>query len=355
MGGCALTGKIRAGVIGAASYTGGELLRILLLHSGAVVSIVTSGTFEGQSAGAAHPFLTNSTDLRFAPYDPDTIIKNCDVVFLAKPQPSSFAYVRELAGSGLKIIDLSAGFRFKDVSVFENWYGMKHECPEHLETAVYGLPELYASDISRADLVANPGCYPTGVILALAPLLKSGKIDPGNICVNAVSGFSGAGKAKAVESNFAPEIFGNIKPYKLTSHPHTPEIEDVLSRVWGKEIKVTFAPHVAGFERGILSTVYAGISGDATEKSLNRLCEEFYENNRFVRVRDESGRAEIKDVVYTNFCDIGIKVNERTGTAIITAALDNLVKGASGQAVQNMNVMFGLPEGEGMLPGGEND
>ncbi len=344
--------KIRAGVIGAASYTGGELLRILSLHPRAAVSRITSETFDGRPAGSAHPFLSNALDAEFAPYDPDDIEANCDAVFLAKPQPSSFGYVKDLAGRGLKIIDLSAGFRFRDRKIFESWYCMEHEAPEFLEEAVYGIPELYSSEIASASLIANPGCYPTGVILGLAPLLERGLAGAERICVNAVSGFSGAGKARSSESNFAPEIFNNIKPYNLTGHPHTPEIEGQLSVLCGSEVKVTFVPHVAGFERGILTTIYASVGSGVSEEGLNGLYAEYYSGKKFIRIRQEQGRAEIKDVIYTNFCDIGIKINRRTGVAVITAAIDNLVKGASGQAVQNMNVMFGLAEGDGMLPGG---
>lgn len=344
--------KIRAGVIGAASYTGGELLRILAMHPRAAVTRVTSKTFEGGPVGSAHPFLSGVIDAEFTPYEPDDTEANCDVVFLAKPQPSSFGYVNELAGRGLKIIDLSAGFRFRDREIFESWYGMEHGAPGFLEEAVYGIPELYPSEIAAASLIANPGCYPTGVILGLAPLFRKGLVKAESICVNAVSGFSGAGKAKRSESNFAPEIFNNIKPYNLTGHPHTPEIEEQLSGLCGRDIKVTFAPHVAGFERGILTTIYAPAGSPASEDELNALYAEYYSGKKFIRIRAEQGRAEIKDVVYTNFCDIGIKINERTGIAVITAAIDNLVKGASGQAVQNMNVMFGLDEGDGMLPGG---
>lgn len=347
--------KIRAGVIGAASYTGGELLRILALHPRAAVSRITSVTFEGKPVGSAHPFLANALDAAFSPYDPDDIAANCDAVFLAKPQPSSFGYVRDLAGRGLKIIDLSAGFRFRDRKIFESWYGMEHGAPEFLQEAVYGIPELYSSEIAGASLIANPGCYPTGVILGLAPLLERGIAEAERICVNAVSGFSGAGKAKRSESNFAPEIFNNIKPYNITGHPHTPEMEVRLSGLCGREVKVTFVPHVAGFERGILTTIYAPVGSGASEQELNGLYAEYYSGKKFLRIRKEQGRAEIKDVIYTNFCDIGIKINGRTGVAVITAAIDNLVKGASGQAVQNMNVMFGLAEGDGMLPGGGGD
>ncbi len=354
-GGCVLGNKIRCGIIGAASYTGGELLRILSIHPFAEISCVTSETFEGKSVACAHPFLLNCVDIGFVPYDASKIRENCDVVFLAKPQPSSFGYVKDLFGGRLKIIDLSAGFRFKDASVFESWYGMKHGSPEFLADAVYGMPELYFEEISKAVLVANPGCYPTCAVLATAPLLKNGMADAEGICINAVSGFSGAGKAKANESNFAPEIFNNIKPYNITGHPHTPEIEEELSRICGRGMKVTFVPHVAGFERGILTTIYLKPSAEASLEELNGLYAGFYQNRRFVRIRTGPGRAEIKDVVYSNFCDVGIQLNRRTGVIIITSAIDNLIKGASGQAVQNMNIMFGLPECSGLLPGGESE
>ena len=352
--------KVKVGIVGAAGYTAGELLRILANHSGVAVSYLASDSSSGSMVDKIHPFLRNVVDLELKPYEPQEIAKNCKLVFLAKPHPSSFKFAKELSGLGVKLIDLSGVFRIHNVKVFEDWYGVKHECPELLSGSVYGLPELYYEEIRQADFVANPGCYPAGVILGLAPLFKKKEgaglskkiVETDGIIINSVSGFSGAGRSKQNENNLAASVVDNIKPYKITTHPHTPEIEQELGRLLGEEeIKVTFVPHVAGFERGIISTMYLKLAGlmnqTPTKDELCELYTEFYKGKPFVRVYTE-GNPEIKNVVYTNFCDIGIDVNKRTGIVIVTTALDNLVKGASGEAVQNMNIMLGYDEGEGL-------
>ena len=390
----------RVGIVGAAGYTAGELLRILASHKTAKISYLASDSFSGSSVGAIHPQLKNLVDVEVKTYDCKEAVKNCDVVFLAKPHPSSFRYAKELLGEGLRVIDLSGVFRFKDVEVFEEWYGTKHEHPELISESVYGLPELYYEEIRGARLIANPGCYPTGVILGLVPLMREGIVETGGIVINATSGFSGAGRSKKNDNNLAANVVGNISPYRVTDHPHTPEIEQELgkliphktshptplpqgeressssTRESEKEIKVTFVPHVAGFERGIFSTMYLRLKerensmdsrfrgNDKTNKvkpavagsSVNRtttdglynLYSEFYRGKPFVRIYAGGRETQIKNVIYTNFCDIGIDVNERTGTVIVTTALDNLIKGASGQAIQNMNIMMGYDEREGL-------
>ncbi len=381
----------RAGIVGAAGYTAGELLRILASHKTAEISYLASDSFSGTSVGTMHPQLKNLVDVEVKTYDCKEIAKNCDVVFLAKPHPSSFRYAKELLEEGLKVIDLSGVFRFRNVEVFEEWYGVKHEHPELISESVYGLPEFYHEEIRRARLIANPGCYPTGVILGLAPLMSEEIVEIEGIVINAASGFSGAGRSKKNDNNLAANVVGNISPYRVTDHPHTPEIEQELGKLGGgsmQEMKVTFVPHVAGFERGIFSTMYLRLrergnsmdsrfrgndKGDvdgrgsgndkhglinqtaagspanrATTDGLYKLYSEFYRGKPFVRICAGGRETQIKNVVYTNFCDIGVEVNERTGTVIVATALDNLIKGASGQAIQNMNIMMGYDEKEGL-------
>ena len=362
--------KCRVGIVGAAGYTAGELLRILAGHRTAEVSYLASDSSSGNSAGTVHPQLKNLVDVEIKPYNYKEAAKMCDLVFLAKPHPSSFRYAKELLGEGLKVIDLSGVFRFKDVKVFEDWYGVKHECPELVSESVYGLPELYHEEICRARLIANPGCYPAGVILGLAPLIREGIVETEGIVIHSTSGFSGAGRSKKNDNNLAANVVGNISPYRVTDHPHTPEIEQELGRLAGErmqEIKVTFVPHAAGFERGIISTMYlsrikpatAGspvnratteedLMNQATTDGLYRLYSEFYQGKPFVRICGGGKETQIKNVIYTNFCDIGVDVNERTGTVIVTTVLDNLIKGASGQAIQNMNIMMDYDEREGL-------
>ncbi len=348
--------KVKVGIVGAAGYTAGELLRILANHSGVTVSYLASDSSSGSRVDKIHPFLKNVVDSELKPYEPHEIAKSCELVFLAKPHPSSFKFAKELSELGVKLIDLSGVFRIHNVKVFEDWYGVKHECHGLLSRSVYGLPELYYEEIRGADFVANPGCYPVGVILGIAPLLKKKEsaglsrkiVETDGIIINSISGFSGAGRGRQNENNLAASVVDNIKPYKMTTHPHTPEIEQELGRlVGGREIKVTFVPHVAGFERGIISTMYLKLAGLMDRDELCGLYAEFYKGKPFVRIWTE-GNPEIKNVIYTNFCDIGVDVNKRTGVVIVTTALDNLVKGASGQAVQNMNIMLGYDEGEGL-------
>jgi N-acetyl-gamma-glutamyl-phosphate reductase len=248
----------------------------------------------------------------------------------------------------MKLIDLSGDFRLKDVSQFENWYGIKHECPELLSESVYGLPELYYEQIQSAKFIANPGCYPTGIILGLAPVIQERIAGIKRIIINSVSGFSGAGRGGRNKNNLAANVVDNIKAYKITNHPHTAEVEQELGKLCGEEVKVTFVPHVAGFERGIINTMYLELEKTITQEELYQRYLEFYRGKPFVRVCGDEEPPEIKNVIYTNFCDIGVNLNYRTGMVIITTVLDNLVKGASGQAIQNMNLMSHYNECESL-------
>ncbi len=341
---------IKIGIVGAAGYTAGELLRILSGHKEAAISYLASDSFPGNRVDKVHPFLKNVLDLEFKVYNPEEIVEMCDLIFLAKPHPSSFRFANELLKKGVKLIDLSADFRLKDVTEFEKWYGIKHDCPELLSKSVYGLPELYYEKIEEANLVANPGCYPTGIILGLAPLIKEKIVGIDRIIINSVSGFSGAGRGKGNENNLAANVVDNIKPYKVTNHPHTGEIEQELGKLSGGEVKVTFVPHVTGFERGIINTMYLSLEKTISQEQLYEHYLEFYDGKPFVRVYADGKNPEVKNVIHTNFCDVGINLNDRTRSVIVTTVLDNLIKGASGQAIQNMNIMSHYNEAEGLRP-----
>ena len=275
-------------------------------------------------------------------------MQNCDLVFLSKPHPSSFEFAGELHKSGVRLIDLSADFRLKDAMKFEEWYGIEHECPDILSESVYGLPELYREQIRKSNFIANPGCYPTGIILGIAPLMKDRIAGTTKIIINSVSGFSGAGKGAANKNNLAADVVDNIKPYRITNHSHTGEIEQELEKLCGENVRVTFVPHVAGFERGIINTMYLELIKKVTQEQLCERYIEFYKEKPFVRVCTSGENPEIKNVLHTNFCDIGVNVNYRTGEAVVITVLDNLIKGASGQAVQNMNIVCGYNEREGL-------
>ena len=340
-----MNGKV--GIIGAGGYTAGELLRILINHKNVTISYLASDSFSGHCVDKVHPFLKNLLKLKLMAYDPEEAKKSCELIFLAKPHPSSFKFAEELLDKGLKVVDLSSNFRLKDQKVFENWYGIKHECPQLLSKSVYGLPELYFEQIKGANLIANPGCYPAGIIIGLAPIIDKEFINTHEVVVDSVSGFSGAGRSGKNENSLAANVVANIKPYKVTNHPHVAEIEQELGKLCGKNIKITFVPHVAGFERGIINTLFLRSKGDISQDTLNSIFHKFYQEKPFVRICKDKN-PEIKNVIHTNFCDIGVSLNHRTKTVIITTVLDNLVKGAAGQAVQNMNVMLGYNQEEGL-------
>jgi len=271
-----------------------------------------------------------------------------DVAFLALPHRVSFGIVPDLLKAGTKVIDLSADFRLKSATIYEKWYGEKHTAAALLPDAVYGLPEIYRYEIRKAALVANPGCYPTSVILGLAPAVRAGVIDLSSIIIDSKSGISGAGR-KAANEYFKSE-HPNVKPYNIAGgHRHIPEIEQELSRVAGETLKVTFTPHVIPMERGMLSTIYANLSEKVSSAKALDLYKDFYKKEPFVQVLPEGEIPKIKDVTGENFCDIGLRVDERTGRLVVVSAIDNLLKGASGQAVQNMNIMFGFDEKEGLV------
>lgn len=363
--------KVKAAVIGGSGYTGLELLRLLATHPEVEVSAVTSRQYEGCAVGDVFPSLKTFYDgLDFTSID-DALGAGADVVFLALPHGTAMGEARRFSDKAKLIVDLSADFRLKDKSVYEEWY-QEHTEAGLLKGAVYGLPELFRQDIkgikgikgiNGTALIANPGCYPTGAALALAPLLKGeGKVDPSSIIIDSKSGISGAGRRASVETSFVETAQG-FKAYKVASHRHTPEIEQTLSiisglaGVAGEGIKVSFTPHLLPVSRGILTTAYATLTGEyATADTFDTanilaLYEAFYKDEPFVRVLskglDVSG-PDIKCVRGSNFCDIGVTVDKRTGRVVVVSAIDNLVKGASGQAIQNMNIALGIDETLGL-------
>ena len=338
---------IKIGIAGASGYTGLELIRLLVGHPGVELTVLTSETFQGQNIAEVFPSLNGIVDLELRPLD-NNIAKDCQVLFLALPHTLAMSKLPDYLQSDCKIIDLSADYRLKDPKAYTDWYSVTHTNPELLEKAVYGLPELHRQAIQSAQLVANPGCYPTSVVLALAPLLKTDWVDLGSIISDSKSGVSGAGRKPSLTSHFA-EVNEGISPYGLADHRHTPEMEQELSALAGKSVRLTFSPHLVPMTRGMLSTVYINLNQAITDEKLVEHYRSFYKGENFIRVLNPGKFASSHHVLSSNFCDIGLKVDSRNQRLIITSALDNLIKGASGQAVQNMNIMLGLDEKTGLM------
>jgi N-acetyl-gamma-glutamyl-phosphate reductase len=336
----------KVAVIGASGYTGVELLRLLAGHPQVTVSCVTSRQQAGQSLAEVFPSLAGVYDLTFEALEAAALAGRADLVFTAVPHQAAMAMVPDLLAAGCKVVDLSADYRLHDAAVYAEWYE-PHQTPDLLAEAVYGLPELYREQVRPARLVANPGCYPTSIALALTPLLRGGLIDPATLIVDSKSGTSGAGRAAKVDSLYC-EVNEGFKAYGLPRHRHTPEIEQTLSEVAGHKVTISFTPHLLPVNRGILSTCYATLAADVSLVQLLALYREQYAGERFVRVLPEGCLPNISQVRGSNFCDIGLAVDPRTRRVIALAAIDNLVKGAAGQALQNMNLMLGLEEGLGL-------
>ena len=278
----------------------------------------------------------------------EALVEQVDVVFTATPQGLCAALVSEDVLKKIKVIDLSADFRIKDVSVYEKWYGIEHKSPQFIAEAVYGLCEINREAVKKARLVANPGCYPTCSTLSIQPVLKAGLIDPKSIIIDAKSGTSGAGRGAKVDNLYC-EVNESIKAYGVTVHRHTPEIEEQLSYIAGKEVLINFTPHLVPMNRGILITAYANLLKPVTYEEVKKLYDDCYEGERFVRVLDKNIYPETRNVHGSNYVDVNFRIDERTNRIIMMGAMDNLVKGAAGQAIQNMNLMFGLPEETGLL------
>jgi len=336
--------KFKVGVIGATGYTGVELLRLLILHTDVQLEVITSESKAGKKISQLHPSLGGIADIELQKME--TIKEHeLDLVFLALPHRVSMDFVKEHGLEDFRIVDLSGDFRLNDAALYEKWYDKKHVCPQYIDQSVYGLPELNRDDIRNADLVANPGCYPTSTILALLPLIQQKMIDPKSIIVDSKSGVTGAGSSPKTFTHF-PNQFGNFFAYGLKSHRHTPEIEMILGTVDGDELTVQFTPHLLPIDRGILTTTYSSPTKAVNEELVRDAYLNYYEKEHFVRVVDQP--PSVKNVRGSNFCDLYATYDERTNRVITISAIDNLVKGAAGQAIQNMNLMFGLLENSGL-------
>jgi len=339
--------KHKVAVVGASGYTGAELLRLLARHPAVEVTAATSETYTGKPVAATLPALAGFVDLSYEALDPERLAAVSEIVFLALPHTASAAPAAALLHAGCRVIDLSADFRLHDPGVYERWYRAAHPVPRLLQEAVYGLPELYRESIRRTRLVAVPGCYPTGALLGLAPLVRERRIALDSVIVDAASGISGAGRKLELGLHFS-EANENFKAYGVASHRHMPEIEQELSRLAGQEIVVTFTPHLVPMTRGILSTIYATLTSPMAVEAVHALFQRAYKEEPFVRVLSPGSLPETKHVWGSNFCDIGCAVDARTGRVILITAIDNLVKGAAGQAIQAMNLMVGLDETLGL-------
>jgi N-acetyl-gamma-glutamyl-phosphate reductase len=337
--------KVRVAVLGGSGYTAVELLKILLRHPHAEVAAVTTRQEEGKRVSDLHPILLGRCDLAMEPFDPDALAaKGVTCVFGCLPHGASMAAVPPLLERGMRVIDLSADYRLTDPAVYAEWYKEPHHDEENLNHAVYGLPELYADRVRRAKLVANPGCYPQTAILGLAPLLAAKLIEPTGIIIDAKSGVSGGGRTPKLSFHF-PECNESVTAYGVGTHRHTPEIEQALSDVAGAEVQVIFTPHLMPMDRGILSTIYATPTLPVSEAQLTKVVREYYRGKPFVRVRETPPAT--KDTAHTNFLDVCVRLVR--GRVLVLAAEDNLVRGASGVAVQNFNLMHGFPETAGLL------
>jgi N-acetyl-gamma-glutamyl-phosphate reductase len=337
---------IKAAIFGASGYTGQELTRILSGHPEVKLVAVTSRRFAGQPIADVFPSLQGLTSLKYKNASPYEISNVCDIVFLALPHGVSMEIAPEFIKAGKKVIDLSADYRLRDIKTYEAWYG-KHSSSKFIKDAVYGIPELYRQKIKKTKFIANPGCYPTSIILGLAPALKKKLLDISTIVADSASGVSGAGREPLTGSLFC-EIAGGFKVYKVGKHRHLPEIEQELNALAGKKFAISFTPHLLPVKRGILSTIYAKLKKDISLGELHSLYCAFYAGEKFIRICPEDSYPNISSVCGSNYCDIGLVVDPRTKRVIIMAAIDNLIKGAAGQAVQNMNIIYGFKEDTGL-------
>jgi len=339
--------ETKVGIVGGSGYVGGELLRILLFHPQVKVTTVVSRQHVGEYVSRVHANLRGLTDIKFSPLDLSLLTENCDAVFTAVPHGDSRSIVPALLVAGLRVIDMGADFRLKDPAHYVEWYGWEHEQGELLKQAVYGLPEIHRDEIGGARLVACPGCMATATILGLAPMVKSDSIEMDRIVVDVKIGSSGAG-GKPSPATHHPERFGGVRPYKPTGHRHIAEIEQELSLLLSKPLRISFSPHAVNMVRGILSTIHVFPSKPLTNQDVWKTYRSFYQGEPFIRfIKDRKGLYRLPDpkiVIGSNFCDIGFELDEHVNRLVILSAIDNMIKGASGQAVQCLNIMLGINE-----------
>ena len=338
---------IKVGIIGATGYAGGELVRILTGHKDAEIVWYGSRSYIDKKYADVYQNMFQIVDAKCLDDNMEELAKQADVIFTATPQGFCASMMNDKILSETKIIDLSADFRIKDVATYEKWYGIEHKSPQYIEEAVYGLCEINREDVKKARLVANPGCYTTCSILTAYPLAKEGIIDMNTLIVDAKSGTSGAGRGAKVANLFC-EVNENMKAYGVASHRHTPEIEEQLGYASGEKVLINFTPHLVPMNRGILATEYATLKKDVTYEEVKAIYDKYYKDEKFVRVLEKDVCPETKWVEGSNYVDINFKIDPRTNRIIMMGARDNLGNGAAGQAVQNMNLRFGLPETEGL-------
>ena len=338
---------IKAGIIGATGYAGGELVRILTGHKDVEIKWYGSRSYIDKKYAEVYQNMFQIVDDKCMDDNMEALADEVDVIFTATPQGLCASLVNEEILSKVKIVDLSADFRIKDVATYEEWDQIQHPTPQFIPEAVYGLCEINREAVKKARLVANPGCYPTCSTLSIYPLLKEGLIDPGTIIIDAKSGTSGAGRGAKVENLYC-EVNENIKAYGVANHRHTPEIEEQLSYAAGQPVLINFTPHLVPMNRGILITAYASLKKEVSYEEVKAAYDKYYANEKFVRVLEKDVCPQTKWVEGSNYVDVNFKIDPRTKRVIMMGAMDNLVKGAAGQAVQNMNLMFGLKESEGL-------
>ena len=337
----------RVGVVGATGYAGAELIRILSGHPDVTLSIITSRQYAGSKFSKIYPAMATLVDLVCEEMSIDRLNDATDVIFIALPHKIPMEIVPGLMENGKKIIDLSADFRFSDVARYEAFY-QPHTAKDLLDVAVYGLCEVYKDNIARANLIGNPGCYPTSVLLPLIPLLRKDFLDTGTIIADSKSGVSGAGRSLSLTSHYC-EVNESFKAYKVTAHRHAPEMDEILSRESGSRVNITFTPHLIPMTSGMLSTIYASLKKNVGAEDIENCLAEFYRDCPFVRICEDELLPDTRHVKGTNFCDIGFRIDKQNNRLILLSAIDNVVKGAAGQAVQNMNIMLGLKQTSGLM------
>lgn len=338
---------IKVGIIGSTGYAGAELVRLLLQHKETEIKWYGSRSYIDQEYASVYQNMFQLVDAACMDDNMEALAEEVDVIFTATPQGYCASLIKEEILSKVKVIDLSADFRIKDISVYEVWYQLRHKSPQFVQEAVYGLPELYRKEVKAARLIANPGCYPTCSILSIYPLLKNNLIDPDTVIIDAKSGTSGAGRGAKVDALYC-EVNENIKAYGVSTHRHTPEIEEQLGILAGEEVMISFTPHLVPMNRGILITAYAKLWPDVTEEEVISAYEACYQDEKFVRFLKKDVAPQTRWVKGSNYVDVNYKIDKRTNRIIMMGAMDNLMKGAAGQAVQNMNLMFGFAEDEGL-------
>lgn len=338
---------IKVGIIGSTGYAGGELVRLLVNHKEVEIKWFGSRSYVDKKYAEVYQNFFQIVDDKCMDDNMEALADEVDVIFTATPQGLCASLVKDEILNKVKIVDLSADFRIKDVATYEKWYGIEHKSPQYIDEAVYGLCEINREDVKKARLIANPGCYPTCSTLSIYPLAKEGLIDMNTVVIDAKSGTSGAGRGAKVDNLYC-EVNENIKAYGVANHRHTPEIEEQLSYASGEKVLLNFTPHLVPMNRGILITAYASLKKDVTYEEVKAVYDKYYANEKFVRVLEKDVCPQTKWVEGSNYVDVNFKIDPRTKRIIMMGAMDNLVKGAAGQAVQNMNLMFGLKESEGL-------